>query len=507
MICSIIFAFLYAVSQAYFFDVGQGHSTLFVQPGTLVLVDCGSTRNPTDIVKYEEDKEGKEAIRNIQSKIKLHLGYNKMLILITHGDVDHYGWIHKVFQDKSLSDKLNQMLFVCGGFRKHYEQKGKGFLSFIDEKQIVLKFTHDPNPVFVGDEALNVAAINEHIDRFFGSSSIVKILSAVINAKEEDKNVYSIVANIKLGDYSFIVTGDAPSKVTDTISDGVNADVLLASHHGSSAEGANSRRWFEKVNPKYLVIGHGDRYDYCHPDPETIARASKLDSIKNTILRPHMLYHGNINKSAITAFDKLEQIGDMSSMDRAYLYTVAQSTQQIKEGDNRGVYVVSDYYFSITNIGILSTLTQGNIEFAVSPIVVGGSSNMSITWDKEKFDPAKFNGSNDIEKLLSWYFRRDTTTPSIANYISRIFCKGKLLGRYILTLNIKQTEMPHLSYVDVSDSALDCDAEKDHIISLINSNPQIEKLNIDGHKFSTTQVEDMERAWNNRGFSRVRSLA
>lgn len=96
-----------------------------------------------------------------------------------------------------------------------------------------------------------------------------------------NENDNSILTKIKIFDKTFLLMGDASSKVEkDFLSEyGITSTILKVGHHGSNT--SSSIAFLEKIEPKYAVISAGRNNLYHHPSKETI---KNLESLKISIL-------------------------------------------------------------------------------------------------------------------------------------------------------------------------------------------------------------------------------
>ncbi len=85
-----------------------------------------------------------------------------------------------------------------------------------------------------------------------------------------DPNRASVVSRLVVGDVSFLLTGDAPADVLETLSgESLRAAVLKVPHHG--ARGGLSPSLLTRVSPAVAVISVGEGNAYGHPAGETLA--------------------------------------------------------------------------------------------------------------------------------------------------------------------------------------------------------------------------------------------
>ena len=96
------------------------------------------------------------------------------------------------------------------------------------------------------------------------------------SAGEEEQNEESVVAEVKFGKTSMLLTGDAGCEAEAKIlARGANlrADVLKVGHHGSSS--ALTESFLRAVHPKIAVISVGRRNQFGHPSRETLVRLKR----------------------------------------------------------------------------------------------------------------------------------------------------------------------------------------------------------------------------------------
>ncbi|HET8574840.1 MAG TPA: MBL fold metallo-hydrolase [Candidatus Paceibacterota bacterium] len=107
-----------------------------------------------------------------------------------------------------------------------------------------------------------------------GSGVIFEIISPSSDTSNMKTNYASIVGKLTYGSTSFMLTGDAPAEVEQTLVDRygskLHADILKAGHHGSKTSTSNI--FLTAVDPEYTVISVGLHNPYGHPAPETVNR-------------------------------------------------------------------------------------------------------------------------------------------------------------------------------------------------------------------------------------------
>jgi competence protein ComEC len=93
----------------------------------------------------------------------------------------------------------------------------------------------------------------------------------------EDPNGRAIVLLVSFGELDILLTADAEADVTSLLRP-PPVEVLKVAHHGSSDP--YLPELLDRIRPRVAVISVGERNDYGHPAPSTLAalaRANGLD--------------------------------------------------------------------------------------------------------------------------------------------------------------------------------------------------------------------------------------
>ncbi|OKP84346.1 competence protein [Paenibacillus helianthi] len=226
--------------QVYFFDVGQGDSTLIRTPNNqYVLIDGGNNDQGKNVVKYLNA-----------------LGVKTLDAMVaTHPDADHIGGLDDVL--KALNVKS-----VYAPKVSHTTQTYKDFLTAVkNEGRTIKAVTKGVTIPLTGVEANFLAPVNTYGD---------------------DLNDWSAVLKVTYKNKSFLFTGDAELKSeNDMLADGksLKADVLKVGHHGSSS--STSKAFLDAVKPTLAIISVG-KNNYGHPDSGILTR---LKSANASVLR------------------------------------------------------------------------------------------------------------------------------------------------------------------------------------------------------------------------------
>lgn len=204
-----------------FIDVGQADSILLENEGQYMLVDAGNNEDGPKLVTYLKG-----------------LGIADFSYVVgTHPHEDHIGGLDDII--KNFNIKTFYMPDVITT-TKTFEE----VLDALESKNVAL-------------------SIPNKNDTFELGSANVKVLY-VGTEDEKDLNDTSIVLKVTYQNVSFLLTGDASTKVEDSLDrKDLESTVLKVGHHGSST--ATNEEFLGLVNPKYAVISVGKNNQYEHP--------------------------------------------------------------------------------------------------------------------------------------------------------------------------------------------------------------------------------------------------
>ena len=217
--------------SVYFFDVGQGDSTLIVFGNTTILVDAG-----------EVDK-GDVVVQDMRS-----LGISSIdLLVATHPHSDHIGGMEKVLDTFAVRQVVDSGM-------PHPSPLYKKFLDTIESRHIPYTVAHQGQTIDL-DPALRILVLSPPEQRF-----------------SDDLNDNSVVLRISYGTVDLLLAGDAGKAGEDRmVATGyaLDSEILKVAHHGSSH--STGTGFLERVRPEIAVIPVGAGNPYGHPSDTTVS--------------------------------------------------------------------------------------------------------------------------------------------------------------------------------------------------------------------------------------------
>ena len=117
------------------------------------------------------------------------------------------------------------------------------------------------------------------------------------NQNEADTNASSLVLLFNIDDCSFLLPGDIPQNIEETIirQTPVAVDILKASHHGSKT--GSSDLFLDTLHPSFIIYSAGSPSIYNHPSNEVIQKA-----LKRHLLQMNTFLDGDITFSFLHPF-------------------------------------------------------------------------------------------------------------------------------------------------------------------------------------------------------------
>lgn len=262
IIIDFIIPYFDSNGYVYFFDVGQGDSSLIISPyrKDIVLIDTGGSIN---YVKEEwMKKEPYYVSDNVISFMK-SIGIKSIdLLILSHGDADHANEVDNILKDidiKCLNINLGDINRLESNSLSKIEK------CLYKPKNMVLNY---------------------------------------LNYKEYDnENDNSLLTYMNIYDTSIVSFGDASYKVEEDIINKYNLsniDILKVSHHGSKT--SSSKKYIDEINPKYSVISVGKNNRFGHPNEEVLDNL-KESTIYRTDIDGTVIFEIKYNSIKIETFN------------------------------------------------------------------------------------------------------------------------------------------------------------------------------------------------------------
>ena len=225
--------------------VGQGDAILIYTPEQTVLVDTGDTG---EISRLRAALK-KEGVRRLDK------------LIITHPHRDHIGGAAEVFRLCDVKEVYDNGQPTTTNIYREY-------LKTIQKKRI-------PNHSLRDGDVLDL-----------GGGAVLHVLSPTQQMVDErgiqngklNLNLNSVVARIRYGNFSMMLTGDAEIPTEEGIvnrheAGELRCQVLKASHHGSKTSSCES--FLKAVDAELVLISCGENNEYHDPHPSVLNRYQK----------------------------------------------------------------------------------------------------------------------------------------------------------------------------------------------------------------------------------------
>lgn len=228
IVIDILIPYLDSNYYVYYFDVGQGDSSLIISPyrKDIILIDTGGIYG-----RHVSDNY----LNYIKSEGITRIDY----MILSHGDFDHMGDASYVIDNIDVDN----VIFNCGEFNeleldliKILDNKKINYYSCIDELNI-----YDDKLYFINDNIYD-------------------------NENDNSSVIYSSFYR-----KSLLFMGDAGRVVEKDIIDSYELnkiDILKVGHHGSNT--SSDKEFIDEINPKYSIISVGRKNRYGHPKSDVL---------------------------------------------------------------------------------------------------------------------------------------------------------------------------------------------------------------------------------------------
>lgn len=220
--------------QVSFLDVGQGDAIFIESPvGNQVLIDGGV---------------GRGVLRVLGAEMPF---YDRTLDLIigTHPDADHIGGLSFVLDRYRvtgiLTDQGQSDTEAFDLFNKASQQEEAKLIEGVNGTRISL-----------------------------GGGAVLDIIYPDVGLKASNTNDGAVVAVLRYGSNSFLLTGDISQSVENYLAQkfgsNIDIDVLKLAHHGSNT--SSSDYFLQTTSPDWAVISAEKDSRYGHPHEEVLER-------------------------------------------------------------------------------------------------------------------------------------------------------------------------------------------------------------------------------------------
>ena len=209
-----------------FIDVGQADSILIENEGHYMLVDAGNNEDGEKLVTYF-----KEQNINIFD-----------YVVGTHPHEDHIGGLDDIINNFKINN-------------------------FYMPDVITTTLTFEEVLDVLENNNVNLTIPNEN-DSFSLGEANIEVLH-VGDESESDLNNTSIILKVTYQNISFLLTGDAESKIINELDPSdLKTTVLKLGHHGSIT--STNETILEKASPQVAIISAGVNNQYGHPHQEVL---------------------------------------------------------------------------------------------------------------------------------------------------------------------------------------------------------------------------------------------
>lgn len=241
--------------KIHFISIGAGTCTLVECPGentTPLMIDCGS-----HWVKDSHQRLTPEEVKNYITPI-LHKYGNKVNLVTSHADYDHYTYIPTVLKGIDIGQ------YWMGGLESDYGSLGfPEWLGTLKQTATTIHNGLEANSFTPLDAPINTALSCGDADTYI-----------LTNGIGDNKNSKSLVIMLDYKDFSIIFTGDAEGSTENQILNNydelIKATVLVGSHHGASTHKSNHTKWINTLTPKVSIFSTG--WNFKHPKCEVTER-------------------------------------------------------------------------------------------------------------------------------------------------------------------------------------------------------------------------------------------
>lgn len=234
--------------RVHFIPVGAGSCQIIECPGSpdVIINDCG---------KRGTTSPGAWDVNSIKSYVASLVGNDHPAVVISHPHSDHYGYISKIPDPKTVEVAL------FGGSYDKFPQNMTAWLEAVPGGRV----RYDWEPGY-----------HEEVPELACGGAKVHMATVNIPSEENKKheNANSLVLAVKYGDHVAVFPGDAEGSTQQSALANYpellqKVTLIAAPHHGSKYHGSNDAAWTQVVSPNIVVYSAGVIDG--HPRAESVA--------------------------------------------------------------------------------------------------------------------------------------------------------------------------------------------------------------------------------------------
>jgi len=236
--------------QMTFLDIGQGDATLIdFANGEQMLIDCAI------------DGRILEALGRNMSFTDKKIDY----LVVTHPDLDHYGGCVEVMERFDVGEVW------YSGIKKEHDTSWQEFWYTVNDGTRVYREI---------DSAAQFAIASTTVDILYPDHSLVFNSDIPGEKKEANANNTSIVMQVRAGNTSVLLTGDAEEELEEYLvrryGEKLRSHILKMGHHGSAS--SSIQPFLDMVQPRDTIASAGFENKYSHPSTRVLKRFERMET-------------------------------------------------------------------------------------------------------------------------------------------------------------------------------------------------------------------------------------
>ena len=214
----------------FFFDVGQGDSTLIISNGKTMLIDGGDVGYGQRVVDY------------LNTLNITRIDY----LIVTHAHADHIGGMTAVVNNFEIGT-------VHMPETDHPTRAVRNFLLAMQENNLEYELVEIGDIIRLGNAELEVMFVD--------------------NTKPTNLNSTCIILQMTYGNQKYLFMADAERDIEEGV-EWESVNVLRVAHHGSNTSSRNS--FLRQTTPEIAIISVGANNRYNHPRDAVLERLTNI---------------------------------------------------------------------------------------------------------------------------------------------------------------------------------------------------------------------------------------